>query len=62
MKLRISRINQVAVGLILVAFIGYLFGSGSVFGFCLGLGGLLLVYSAFKVFWRRLEERYSDDP
>ncbi|MDX1692218.1 MAG: hypothetical protein R3208_00560 [Ketobacteraceae bacterium] len=61
MKVAVSRINQIALGLILVAFIGYLFGAGSLFGFCLGLGGLLLVYSGFRRFWTWLERRYSGD-
>ena len=61
MKLPVSRLNQVAIGLILVAVISLPFGAGSLFGFCLGLGGLILVYSAFRRFWQWLERRYTDE-
>lgn len=57
----ISRHNQVGILLIVIAFLSLPFGAGSLFGFCLGLGGLILVYSGFKAFWRWLERRYSDD-
>lgn len=60
-KIALSKVSRTGLGLIVVAFGGWLFGASNLFGFCLGLGGLLLVYSGFKVFWLWLERRYTDD-
>ncbi|MCG8314559.1 MAG: hypothetical protein MI976_15225 [Pseudomonadales bacterium] len=51
---------HIAIVLLFVALLAFLFGSKSITGFSLGLGGLILVYLGFKVFWRRLERKYEE--
>ncbi|MCG8671672.1 MAG: hypothetical protein MI867_19860 [Pseudomonadales bacterium] len=56
----LSTATKAGLIFILIALVGFLFGSQSIGGFCLGLGGLLLVFAGFKRFWKKLEDKYSE--
>ena len=60
MKDKLSNPLNIAIFLLGVGLLAFLFGSKSLTGFSLGLGGLILVYLGFKVFWRKLEKKYEN--
>ena len=60
MKIQLSTTAKIAIGLILLGVIGFLFESKSATGLGVGLGGLVLVYLGFRLFWKHLERKFED--